>query len=55
MDSTAVLKLHTIKDIEDIAAGAGVGNTEEKKEAKSDVTILKTGCPFFYGYKKTDS
>jgi hypothetical protein len=51
MDPNAVLRLHTerapVKDIEDTAP-------VEKKE-QTDVTILRTGCPFFYGYKKENS
>ena len=51
MDPNAVLKLHSerapVKDIEDTAP-------LESKE-KTEVTILRTGCPFFYGYKKENN
>ena len=47
MDPNAVLTLKTqagVKDIEDTAGKPG--------EEPTDVTIMRTGCPFFYGYKK---
>ena len=47
MDPNATMTLRTVRDIEDTA------NIPAGQE--NNVTILRTGCPFFYGYKKDDA
>ena len=53
MDPNAVLKLNTgnapARDIEDT-----MDLDKQKKPADENITIHRTGCPFFYGYKKEE-
>ena len=49
MDPDATMTLRTVKTARDIEDTAVTPAEEE-----GEVTILRTGCPFFYGYKKED-